>query len=125
MASNSFSVDYDAARNVVRYRIAGFWDVATVDTFIAALTAEIARHGTGGRKPSLLGDAREFAVQSAPVAQAFEAAMLTSVLPRVERLALVVAAMLNKLQVERGVGESRTAVFLSEDEALAWLRDTA
>jgi hypothetical protein len=70
----------------------------------------------------LLGDASVFPVQSAPVAQAFEARMFSDVLPRVDRLALIVAAMLNKLQVERGIGDSRTAVFLNEADALAWLR---
>lgn len=125
MPSNTYSIDHDATNNIVRYRIEGFWDVATADAFIAALADEVTRRDLTGRQPALLGDATAFAVQSATVTHAFESGMLTQILPRVSRLALVVAAMLNKLQVERGVGDSQTAVFLKEAEALAWLRSAA
>lgn len=116
-----FSIDYIAASHVVRYSIHGFWTVEAVDAFIDALVTELSGRAVAGRKPSLLGNAGDFAVQSAPVAKAFEHAMHARVLPRVARLALVVKAVLNKLQVERGVGDSNTAIFLNESDALAWI----
>ena len=122
MQANTYTIDFDTKDNIIRYRIEGFWEVATVDAFVDALSREAVLRSARGRKPALLGDASVFPVQSAPVAQAFEARMFSDVLPRVDRLALIVAAMLNKLQVERGIGDSRTAVFLNEADALAWLR---
>ena len=115
-----YRIAYDPARHLIRYRIEGFWKPATVDAFGRELAEAIARAVTLP-KPRMLGDASAFAVQGSDVTQAFEELMLTRIVPRVDRFAVVVAKVLNKLQVERGTGASGVHIFLSEDEALEWL----
>lgn len=114
------NVVYLPGPNIVRYQIAGFWDLTTVDVFAATLISEIRRHGAG-RKFDVLGDASAFAVQTSAVTTAFEEVMMTKVFPYVDRLALVVASALNKLQVERARAGDKMRVFTSETEAMKWL----
>ena len=43
---------------------------------------------------------------------------------RLRVTAVVVGAMLNKLQVERGAAGDQVRVFLNEEQAQAWLKET-
>lgn len=120
--STVFTVEYDMRYRIIRYRIEGFWDVATVARFRAELLGEVSRRAVGGARPAVLGDASNFAVQSASVAEAFQAFMMDDVMPRIGRLALIVATMLNKMQVERAAPPGQMKVFLDEGEAIGWLK---
>jgi hypothetical protein len=116
-----YSVYYDVQAGVIRYRIEGFWTVDAVDAFSKCLLDAIRRFPAVRGKPPLVGDASMFAVQTAPVAEAFQTMMLRDVMPRIGRLALVVATTLNKLQVERSAPGAQMKIFLNEADAIAWL----
>jgi len=122
---DQYLVEYDGVAGLVRYRIEGFWDVATVDAFGAELLTALSGRVANGRKLDVLGDASAFAVQTAPVAVAFETLMIQRVLPQIGRLALVVGAMLNKLQVERSMAGSQVKIFLNVEQAAAWLNEAS
>jgi hypothetical protein len=119
--SGKYVVEYDLQRGLLRYRISGFWTLADVDAFKADLVREIKRFSTGDARPLVLADASQFAVQSAPVAKAIETLMFGDVMPRIGRIALIVATMLNKLQVERAGLSDQMSIFLHEADAIAWL----
>lgn len=116
-----YSITRDPSRALIRYRLEGFWNVENVDEFCAALKIEVETMTRTGRTPHVLGDARDFAVQSASVSGAFEKAMMRDIVPRVGRLAILVSSMLSKLQVERDAVAPTTQVFQNETDALAWL----
>ena len=116
-----FTIARDASGSLIRYAVRGFWDEATVDRFCRALEAEVVRASIGGRRPRVLADATGFAVQRPIVAKAFETAMFRTIVPRVDRLAILVGSALAKLQVERGAVGPNLRTFLNEAEALAWL----
>lgn len=114
-----YTIDREPGSNRIRYAVTGFWDVATVDRFAGQLRSEIAKAGS---RPTILCDARSFAVQARDVAERFELTMLRDIVPRIDRMAVLVATMLNKLQVERGAQPApNIRTFMHEDEALAWL----
>ena len=119
-----FTVDTDEPAGLLHLKLAGFWTSDTVRGFIAALlpAVEQMQRRVGGY--SILSDSTEFPVQSPEVSEQFTRIMAAGAGRSRGRTAIVVAGMLNKLQAQRIFKGPHVGVFLTRDEALAWLAET-
>ena len=97
--------------------------MAEVGGFINALRAATASLGAPPFQYDGLCDSREFKVQSRDVSEALGRIDDASRTMREGRTAIVVGSMMNKLQAERTLKSAGTRVFLTMDEAEAWLND--
>ena len=115
-------VRYDPVAGQMRLRMTGFWAMADVQRFAADLLATIGRIPETRRDFDVLSDARDFPVQAQDVSDALAGIInFADRMNETGRRAIVVGSMMNKLQAQRGVTRANVRVFLSEDEAEAWL----
>lgn len=117
-----YKLDYDRDAGIVRMVVEGFWDVPMVEALEAALLPllKLARAEKG--QALILSDSRNFPVQSAEVAAAFDR-METRIGALRDRMAMIVGSALSKMQGKRAVMGSTTAFFSDPEEAERWLRD--
>ena len=117
-----YEIRYDAAARLLFYRMEGFWTLDTVARFVADLQAATASiRGTPLRFDALC-DSTNFPVQSHEVSDALGRVMKAGTKLRTGRTAIAVASTLNKLQAQRALPHPSVRVFLSMDEARAWLQ---
>lgn len=116
-----YTISFDAPSRTLRLTLKGLWSAATLAGFAAELlvkaTAARVRYGDF----ALLSDASGFPVQTARVAEGFEAILARGAKVHAGPVAIVVASVLNKMQAERTLKSPRLRVFLSLDEARQWL----
>ncbi|MDI1294513.1 MAG: hypothetical protein PSY12_01250 [bacterium] len=118
-----FQIDYDRHTNCLTIEVAGFWK----PEMVASLAREV---GTKAREAQTIRDDFDVIVKSfAFPVQAHDVADLLANIMRggmtftSGRAAVVVGSQLNKAQAERTLIHPRLRVFLSLEEARAWLID--
>ena len=116
-----FRLDYDRQRNRIRVEIRDFWTVETVQAFAAA-AGVTAREALAIRDDyDVLIDSRDFPVQANEVADLLPKIADGGLALTSGRAASVVGSHLNKLQAERTQTHPRLKIFLTMEEAEAWL----
>ena len=117
-----FRIEYEAPANILRLTVSGFWKAEDVQAFAKALGPRLQEVRAIRDDFDVLVESLNFPVQSNDVAD-----LLTNILtggaPSTSgRFAIVVASVLNRLQVERTLVHPRLRAFMSVREAEAWLR---
>ena len=123
MSPAPYEVRYDRFRRRLYWTMRGLWTMAEVGGFIGALRAATAPLGAPPFTYDGLCDSRDFKVQSREVSEALGKIDDASRTMREGRTAIVVGSMMNKLQAERTLKSSGTRIFLTMDDAEAWLND--
>ena len=120
-----FHFELDEDLKILRIRSGGFWDIREAEEFVAAYRRHVAMARQRWGVVKLLVDARESQVQTAEVSEKYTG--LKEVLlndPR-DRVAIVVAAALIKIQVRRVLEsaseENAGNFFPSIEAAEKWL----
>jgi len=116
-----FRIEYDRQANCLHIHVAGFWQPDDIPKFSDALEAKALEARAISKSFTAIIHSGDFPVQANDVAD-----MLTGVMARCIGLtdglvAVVVASLLNKMQVERTLVHPRVKPFLTEAEALGWL----
>jgi len=116
-----FAFDYDPARNRVTVLMRDFWTVETVRAFAAASGAFAQQTRAIRADYDVLADSRDFPVQSNEVADLLPSIAEAGLTLTSGRAASVVGSHLNKLQAERTQTNPRMRIFMTVEEAEAWL----
>ena len=116
-----FRMDYDAARNRILVEIRDFWTVETVQAFAAAAGAKAQEVRAIRCDYDVLIDSRAFPVQANDVADLLPSIAEAGLTLTSGRAASVVGSHLNKLQAERTQTHPRMRIFMTMEEAEAWL----
>jgi len=114
-----FEVTCEVETGIVHCRFSGFLPDAEVDELVKELTRAIHEARRRYGRLRMLIDNRQGEVFSKSASAAV--VTLKSLYDRMDRIAALVPTGLRKLQAERNRSE-QTRVFLSEDEAMDWLR---
>ena len=101
----------------------GLWTMADVAGFVSALRAATVSLGAPPYQHDGLCDSRDFKVQPRDVSEALGKIDDATRGMREGRTAIVVGSMMNKLQAERTLKSAGTRVFLTMEDAEAWLND--
>ncbi|TPG10801.1 hypothetical protein [Sphingomonas oligophenolica] len=115
-----FEIVFDEAKRVMRLRLTGFWDAATTARFADEVRAESAAAMTRHDSFDVLSDAREFAVQTADVADRFRQLAEQG---SARRTAIVMTSALAGMQARRSLAIDRVRVFGDMASAQAWLAE--
>jgi hypothetical protein len=114
-----YSFKHEPETGILRISMNGFWTVATVDGLVSDLRPVIDQIKVSGKPLLLLGDMRDFAVQSREVAERF--ARFDEIFGlRPDRLAIISTSTLVKLQGER-VDAGGAHFYSTISEAEEWL----
>lgn len=116
-----FRLDYDAARNRILIEIRDFWTVETVHAFAAAAGAKAHEVRAIRADYDVLVDSRHFPVQASDIADLLPGIANAGLALTSGRAASVVGSHLNKLQAERTQTHPRMKIFLTMEDAEAWL----
>lgn len=116
-----FRFDYDSRRNRVLIHIRDFWTVETVRAFAAAAGAKAQEVRAIRDDYDVLIDSRDFPVQANAVADLLPSIAEAGLTLTSGRAASVVGSHLNKLQAERTQTHPRMRIFMTVEEAEAWL----
>ena len=116
-----YRFDYDAARNRVLVDIRDFWTVATVREFATAAGAFAQGVRATRDDYDILIDSRDFPVQANDVADLLPNIAEAGLTLTSGRAASVVGSHLNKLQAERTQTHPRIRIFMTVEDAEAWL----
>lgn len=116
-----FDVSYDRASRTLHWTMRGFWTMADVTAFAVALRQAITLLGSPPHVYDALCDSRTFPVQSAAVSAALGQINDIGRTMRSGRTAIVVGSAINKLQAQRTLVDPDLRIFLTLDEATAWL----
>ena len=116
-----YSIRFDADTHILHLRLEGFWSEQTLAAFTAELLRTITALRAQHRRYAVLSDSRQFGIQSPEVSQGFERIMAHGATANPSPTAIVVAGVLNKMQVERTMKSDRLRAFLNEADARAWL----
>ena len=112
-----FRIQREPEAGLIRIRLSGFWDQATVTEFETSLRQVLRSHTTDRL---VLIDARKHDVQSREVMDRFK--QVTAQVRRPgTRVAVLVGSALGKMQAQRIDPQASHRVFTSESESLAWL----
>jgi hypothetical protein len=122
-AAPPFEVAFDRKMRLLRWTMRGFWTMADVAAFAAAMRAATEPLGPPPQDYDGLCDSRDFPVQNREVSDALGHIDRIGSTMRRGRLAIVVGSTMNKLQAQRTLLSDGVRVFLSMDEAQAWLHD--
>ncbi|HEU0044029.1 hypothetical protein [Sphingomonas sp.] len=117
----AFEVRYDAVARRLRWTMRGFWTMREVAGLGAAMQDALAPLGPPPHRFDGLCDSRDFPVQSAEVSNALGLIDKAGSAMRQGRVAIVVGSMINKLQAERTLTSPDVRVFLTMEDAEAWL----
>lgn len=118
---SKFDVRYDRTLNMLHWTMRGFWTVADVTAFGAAMRQSMPVFGSPPFTYDALCDSRAFPVQSAEVGAALGRINDIGRTMRIGRTAIVVGSVMNKLQAQRTLVDPDLRVFLTLEEATAWL----
>ncbi|NIJ67439.1 hypothetical protein FHR20_004423 [Sphingomonas leidyi] len=116
-----FRFDYDPRRNRILVHIRDFWTMETVRAFAAAAGAKAQEVRAIRDDYDVLIDSRDFPVQANDVADLLPSIAEAGLTLTSGRAASVVGSHLNKLQAERTQTHPRMRIFMTVEEAEAWL----
>ena len=106
---------------LLRIAMRGFWTIETFHDYVrdcgAAIQEFVARHG----RFDTLGDCNHFPIQGPEVSAGFERLKEMSDKTPQNRIAIVTASALSRIQAERLVGNPHSRIFATEAAALEWL----
>ncbi|HEX8384173.1 MAG TPA: hypothetical protein VF592_12450 [Sphingomonas sp.] len=125
MAVPGYEMQYDMVANLFLYRMRGFWTMEIIGRFVADLQAAAARIRRVPLHFDTLCDSTDFPVQSTEVSLALGKIMAGAIKMRTGRTAIAVGSKLNKMQAERTLAHPSVRIFLSMDDARAWLQTPA
>ncbi|PXW71609.1 hypothetical protein C7451_11253 [Blastomonas natatoria] len=115
-----FTVQADPVTNLVRHYLAGFFEAADVERYVAARDAAHEQLTCGPHAHVTLVDVRDMKIQPQEIVQAF-GSVLANPRYRSRKLAFVFSLSLARKQLVRA-SEGRSARFFTDiDEAEAWL----
>jgi len=118
--SKRFELKVDGSRAMIRYRMTGLWDEATLDQFHDAILNEM-RKFRSHRKPfDLLGDLTDFPPQPQKLNEKRETLVQEAVAMGLRKCGVVTNSPLVKLQLSH-ISNQSYAFFPSEADALAWI----
>ncbi|MDN3644986.1 STAS/SEC14 domain-containing protein [Pontixanthobacter aestiaquae] len=118
----TFSVSTVPNRKEVHYSASGLWTLEKLPELEAALFEGSKEFIERKRSFRVMGDLRDFAVQTRPVAEQMEQIQIASAKFGVERMALICSSMLVRKQFERVSEAVNFEIFDNEATALDWLR---
>ena len=118
-----FEIRYDWGSQTLHWTIRGFWALGDVGAFAVALRKAIEPLGGAPYYYDCLCDSRDFPVQATDVSLALGEIDKAGMANRRGRVAIVVGSLMNRMQVRRTLNKD-IHVFLSMDEAEAWLRQS-
>jgi hypothetical protein len=121
-----YKIEVDPVNNILRQDLAGFFEPADVERFVADRNAAFGQLTCGPNQHLALVDARHVKIQQQDVVQAFQAVLSNPPL-RSRKLAFVVSRSLVRKQLQRAAAGRDARFFYSVAEAEAWLlgRDAA
>jgi hypothetical protein len=120
-----FRLDYDPRRNRILVDVRDFWTVETVREFAAAAGAKAQEVRRLRDDYDVLIDSTAFPVQAGDVADLLPSIAEAGLALTSGRAASIVGSHLNKLQAERTQRHPRLRIFMSLEEAEAWLATPA
>lgn len=119
-AAPMFHIEFDEARHFVRVTGTGTWNPIELARFaMAARRIEVQLVGRSDVR--ILGDARRMTVQPEAVAMLCRGFATRLLAKRGLRLALIADSVLLRMQMERTYEGLAVGIFMSEEEALAYL----
>jgi hypothetical protein len=115
-----YSFEYDDKTGILRIRVVGPWTLAEIERYRSEASVQfpLARQKAGSLR-LLLDNVRGTLLQQSLVEPMLQAGMSNS--RRDDRVAMIVASSLIKLQTKRVFGEQHWAIFISEEAARLWL----
>lgn len=120
-AAAPFVFELEPARHLLRVTKRGFWDMATLAAFTDAFRAALRRMKLEGGCRYCLVDASAFAVQSADVMQGLQALVDSFAPDCPARMAGITGSKLGALQACHGLPHAHRRIFMTRQEAEAWL----
>jgi hypothetical protein len=123
MPAPPFDVAFDRRARLLRWTMRGFWTMADVAAFAAALRAATEHLGAPPHVYDGLCNSSDFPVQNRDVSDALGQIDRIGSAMRRGRFAIVVGSAMNKLQVQRTLLSPDIRAFRSMGEAEAWLKD--
>lgn len=106
--------------------LAGFWTLDELAAFDRAINHYVTKYAARFPEFPMLSDAREFAVQSVEVSEAFAACSTAGAERHSGRVAIVNKSALSRLQTARFTDKNWTRRFFDDmDEARAWVLEDA
>jgi hypothetical protein len=117
----SLSIDADRIDGIIHVTGIGFWTPEQVDRHFGQLRRVIDARRVPGDDVRVLVDLRAAPAQSPETAARIGLATET-IYEASDRVAIVLASSLAKLQMRRVVQRARHEMFISPDAALTWLR---
>lgn len=111
---------YDPATRVVNLSGAGLWSLEETLRYQHEIERVLRIARSEGPAVRILADNRCASVQAKEVVDA-TSAFTKRVLNSCDKLAIVVDTILAKMQMRRSIDKAETEVFLSLEDALAWL----
>ena len=118
--SGEFHIEVDAARDLVRIAMSGFFTEETVHRFLAARADAHHQLRCGPNQHLTLNDMRGMDVRSQPVVESFRT-VLAAPEYRSRRLAFVVTGALSRMQLMRTLDGRDAHCFDDPEAAEAWL----
>lgn len=123
--SATYSIRTDAAADLVRITMTGFFAPGDVACFIAARDAAHARLTCAPNRHCTIVDVREMKIQAQDIVAAFQS-LLADPAHRSRKLAFVIAPTLARTQLLRAIGSRAIRTFECPHAAEDWiLRDDA
>ena len=116
-----YTIDFQDDPPLLRLRLWGFWNPATVAVFARDIEDVRAEHLKRVGKFDTLADASAMRVQSLAVIERFQLMQQLSRSLNAGRIAIVVGNMLPGLQAKRSIADAKTAVFATIEDATGWL----
>lgn len=118
--SPPFSLSFDPAIAAVHVTLTGQWTMAVAQAYMDAVVANMQGHKVDTMPRKALFDLRECALHGREVADAL-AAFHARTTPDMDRVALIVGAVLEGLQAKRISSGRDARVFTTVDDARQWL----
>lgn len=119
-AMNSLTSVYDPAKQVINVVGIGLWSEDVIKCHFASLVDILSNVRATKIPVRVLSDLREAAVQAPEIAQRIAAFTAQAYRPG-DRIAILVASSLVKMQMRRSVNNQDTMAFLSPSAAQTWL----
>ncbi|BBF70469.1 MULTISPECIES: hypothetical protein [Sphingomonas] len=120
-----FHVEYDPRANCLMMKVEGFWNADNV----VALAKEVGAKANQAKAIrddfNVIVESFEFPVQANDVADLLAGIMRGGMTLTSGRTAVVVGSQLNRAQAERTLVHPRVRVFLTMEEAQAWVAEEA
>lgn len=120
-----FHVDYDRRANRLTISVAGFWKPDDVPAFAKAVGSKVQDARATATDFDVLVESFAFPVQAMDVADLLANIMRGGMVLTTGRAAVVVGSQLNRAQAERTLVHPRLRVFLTLEDAQAWLQTAA